>query len=138
MLAPNYEASSAVPGAQNVDVGPGNKEKLPQAETNVAASRKLFQPWFSERAFDNEVSEELVADMMRRAGSYELKHGCKRPRVEARLCRWGPRAPAPPPGHPVVLRHAGVDAVRVVPGHLDGQAPRGAALPDVQGVPGRT
>lgn len=81
-------ASSTGPGAQNVDVGPGDREQLPQSEANAVASGTLFHSSFAGCTFQDKAPGELVENMMRYRGSYELEHGFKR--SSSRMCHGGP------------------------------------------------
>ena len=42
-MTSDNDASSAIPGARDVDAGPGDEDQLPQVEANAVALWKLFQ-----------------------------------------------------------------------------------------------
>ena len=84
----DHDASLTAPGSQKADVVPGSKKKM----SHVEANGKLFNLWCADCTFEDEASEELVENAERRAGSYELEYGLKRPL--SRLRPEGPRASA--------------------------------------------
>ena len=62
----DYDASLTVPGAQNADVGPGNKGRMPRVESDAVALGRLFQCRFDEcTLFGEKASEESAENMMR-------------------------------------------------------------------------
>ena len=107
---------------------------MSQVETNAVALGKLFQSRFGGLTLDAQAPEELVEDMMRYAGSYELDHGFElsssrlrrggreRRRSFRTLRRAAPRR-----------RESGTSCSRT-----SCSGPRGAVLPSPRVVPGRT
>ena len=90
----DYDASLAVPGAQKADAGPGSKEKMSQVDADAAASRKPFQLRFGDCAFCDRASEDLVENVMRRAGSHVLGRGFRRPLLRPRASVFFPDTPS--------------------------------------------
>lgn len=125
----HYDASLTAPCVKNVVGGPGNREVLPQVEANAVALGMLSQLSFGNCTSEDRAPEEFVEKMTRCAGRYGLGHGFKWP--SSRMREFAAEGDGVLPGHPVELHLAGVDSVQDAPGRVDGQARRGAVLPEL-------